>query len=404
MAAQPLVGRTVMRGLLLASAVGAGVAAVNISRRYQQSDHRAIDWEQVRRISVGMVSKGVALNEVSRPALEARYRGWISEVEPKIGAYLQTALPRPLETVYVFDRVEWIDANIANFRRLFTPLEDVYNELISRGMKTAPLVGGINQLVMSSQIGLLLGYLAKRVLGQYDMSLLGREPLNSGKLYFLEQNIHATDQKLQLQADQFRLWICLHEATHAYEFEAHPWLATHMNEQIDGHMQAVTNQIRHIKLDGAMVEETIHRVIGGIVEGRHWMELFMSDEQRRIFQHLQALMSLLEGYSNHVMDHIGGELMPDYGQIKRKFEMRRQKKSRADQIFGKLTGLDLKMEQYSQGERFVNAVVAERGIGFMNRVWEGPDALPTMQEIRDHRRWIQRIDSRGRHLFALNNR
>lgn len=402
MATSPHVARALVRGLLLAGAVGAGVAALNIGRRYQESDQKAIDWDQVRKIAVG-ISGGASLGSGARAELERQYRRWISDVEPQIAAYLHTTLPKPLETVFVFDRPQWIDANIANFRVLFAPLEEVYDDLIMRGsFRAGPVFGGINQLVASSQIGLLLGYLAKRVLGQYDVALLGREPMTSGKLYFLEQNIKASEIKLSIPADQFRLWICLHEATHAFEFEAHPWLATYLNEQIAEHMHLVTQQLRRIRLDASFLEETVHRVVRGITQGGHWVEMLMSDEQRRVFQRLQSTMSLLEGYSNHVMDRIGIQLMPDYEEIKRKFEQRRTKRSVTDQIWNKLTGLDLKIEQYSLGERFVNEVVAQRGIGFMNRIFDDPAHLPDMREIRHPQRWIERMEGSGRRALAIS--
>jgi len=400
-ATSPHLARSVVRGLLLAGAVGAGVAAHSIGRRYQNSDQKAIDWDQVRKVAVG-ISGGTSIRGDDRADLQQHYRRWISEVEPHIAGYLHTTLPTPLETVFVFDRPQWIDANIANFRVLFAPLEEVYDDVIVRGsLRAGPVVGGINQLVASSQIGLLLGYLAKRVLGQYDMALLGREPMTSGKLYFLEQNVKGSEIKLSIPGDQFRLWICLHEATHAFEFEAHPWLATYLNEHIAEHMNLVTQQLRRIRLDASFLEETVHRVVRSVTQGGHWLELLMSDDQRRVFQRLQSTMSLLEGYSNHVMDHIGIQLMPDYEDIKRKFEQRRSKRSVTDQIWSKLTGLDLKIEQYSLGERFVNEIVAQRGIDFMNRVFDDPAQLPDMREIRQPQRWIERLDGGGRRALAI---
>jgi coenzyme F420 biosynthesis associated uncharacterized protein len=394
MAFQSYAGRALVRSLLFAGALGAGAAAVHITRRYQQSDQKAIDWERVRQIAVGMSGNSPADQDVADDTLAAQYRQWIVQVEPLIGDYLKESLPRPLETIYVFDRAQWIDANISNFRELFEPLEQVYDNLLGKGgARTGPLVGGINQMVLSSQVGLLLGYLSKRVLGQYDMSLLGREPVSSGKLYFVERNLRQTDRKLGIPPDQFRLWICLHEATHAFEFEAHPWLATHFNSQIRLHMESMTQQLRHIRLDSGLLEDVTRRLMSGLSDRGHWLELLMSEEQRQIFRHLQALMSMLEGYSNHVMDHIGVTLMPDYTEIKRRFELRRQRKSPADQLFAKLTGLDLKMEQYTLGERFVNEIVAQRGIAFMNNVWIGIETIPDMAEIRDPAKWIARVDS-----------
>jgi len=125
---------------------------------------------------------------------QAEFQGYIARTEPLIAGYLQTTLPQPLQTIYVFDRSEWIDTNIRNFRELFEPLERVYGTLMRRvaTQSLAPIAGMVNGVAVSAQMGLLLGSLARRVLGQYDVALLGREPLLSGKLYFVEEAIFSS--------------------------------------------------------------------------------------------------------------------------------------------------------------------------------------------------------------------
>jgi putative hydrolase len=102
-------------------------------------------------------------------------------------------------------------------------------------------------------------------------------------------------------------------------------------------------------------------------------------------------MCLLEGYSNHVMDEVGRRLLPTYPRMKHLFDQRRQRRSVGEQLFAKLTGLDLKYEQYVLGERFVNEIVRSRGLTFANRVWSSAWHLPTLDEIREPARWIERI-------------
>ena len=198
----------------------------------ETGERRVIDWDRVRTVAVAVATRGrrhpTADAEVRRAEFRTISPG-PSRSSPPIS---QTTLPQPLQTIYVFDRAEWLDANIRNFRELFQPLERVYGTLLRRvaTQSLAPLAGVVNGVAMSAQMGILLGSLARRVLGQYNVALLGREPLQSGKLYFVEENIAATERRWVFLPSSFASGSGLHEATHAYEFEAHPWLAEYLNE------------------------------------------------------------------------------------------------------------------------------------------------------------------------------
>jgi coenzyme F420 biosynthesis associated uncharacterized protein len=240
----------------------------------------------------------------------------------------------------------------------------------------------------------LLGYLARRVLGQYDLALLGREPIETtGKLYFVQPNIRNTERMLGIPSDQFRLWLALHETTHAFEFEAYPWVREHMNSMIQEYFTFLTEDIEYLKrgVSGlkAFWERSRDR---NNADGAGWIELVMTPDQRQLFSRMQATMAVVEGYSNYIMNAVGRDLMPDYHHIARRFEQRQRQKSSAEQFFIKLTGLDMKMEQYRLGEAFINEIVRQRGDRFAHRVWEGPEMLPTMTELRNPSEWIARIE------------
>src|SRR5262249_52555160 len=180
--------------------------------------------------------------------------------------------------------------------------------------------GDVNQLVLSSQMGLLLGYLSRRVLGQYDLALLGREPVTTGQLYFVEPNIAQLEKRLGLEAEDFRLWIALHETTHAYEFEAHPWGREHMHGMRRPAFATLGEDLNNLRTDARGVLSFVRRVGGNVGKGGYAVELVMTPEQRTIFRSLQALMCLLEGYSNHVMDHVGRDLLPSFDRMKARFD------------------------------------------------------------------------------------
>jgi coenzyme F420 biosynthesis associated uncharacterized protein len=242
----------------------------------------------------------------------------------------------------------------------------------------------VNRAVGNQQLGFLLAFLARKVLGQYDVSLLAVAPVPRGRLHFVEPNITASAAALRIPLDDFRTFIALHEATHAFEFEAHPWLRDHF-------AALVAESVEQLATDSGGLGRRIREALAGRGNG-HWLERIMSERQRSTFQRTQALMSLLEGYSNHVMNAAGARILPDFAQLHDRFERRNERRGAIEQAIMRVTGLDLKMEQYAAGERFVQAVLAARDQAFLQRVWSGVDQLPTLEEIREPSHWIARMD------------
>ena len=353
-----------------------------------------IDWEHARGIAIAM-NRGGAMTATERSRLDQAYRELVQRCVPIVADYTGSALPPSLERTYAFDRVDWVNANLDGFERMFSPLEALNPRTEAPRTVAAVLWGGMNQKVVSAELGALLGYLARRVLGQYDLALLGREPVTTGKLYFVEPNIRAIEQTLALPRDDFRMWLALHETTHAFEFEAHPWLRDHFNGLLERYFEFLREDADRLRQGGfRSLRIFVDRARNPDGSEGSWMEALMSPEQRALFNQMQATMCMVEGYSNHVMNAVGRDLLPTYELISRKFELRQQQRTMSEQLFARLTGLHVKMEQYRLGEAFINRIVEERGHSFVRRIWDGPDLLPTMEEIRQPRLWLSRMDSR----------
>jgi coenzyme F420 biosynthesis associated uncharacterized protein len=371
----------VVGGLL---AMGATVVQRELMRR---AGTRLIDWEAVRNIARRRLGPaGATLSAADRSAAEAFYRAELLRIEPVVAEAIGAELPRALETPAVIDRLEWIDLNLATFEQLFGRVERIVSQASSGADTPGRAFARIlNRSLGNQQLGLLLAFLARKVLGQYDVSLLAASPTVRGRLNFVEPNITASAAALGVPLAQFRTFIALHEATHAFEFEAYPWLRDHF-------AASVGEAIELLAADSGGLGERLRSAMRG--RGGHWLERMMSPAQLESFRRTQALMSLLEGYSTHVMNDAGERLLPCFARLHERFERRNEARGALERAIMRVTGLDLKMEQYVAGERFVAAVLAARNRAFLNRVWEGPASLPDLAEIRHPQRWIDRIEER----------
>jgi coenzyme F420 biosynthesis associated uncharacterized protein len=399
----PGYGTAFGRGLIL----GAGAALLYAAAREsiaparppstdaRQTDDRdrLIDWELASNVAIRAAGRTPTLHPGARARLLEQYQTMLREIEQPIARYVGNNLSLANTTVEVLDRSGWIRANVVNFRYLLQPVEEFYRENLGRSrFGPPPAFQQAARLALSSQVGVLVGYLSRRVLGQYDIALLGEEPLSAGKLYFVEPNLQQVEQTLGLPPDELRRWIALHEATHAHEFELYPWVRTYLNTSLRQYLRLLIEDMRG-RGDENTLLTIVNRFIGNLRQGHNVINALMTPQQRELMSRLQALMALAEGYSNHVMNNVGRALLPNFELIHQRVEHRQRQRSQIEQLFLKITGLSLKMEQYRLGERFVDEVVRQRGIGFANRAWESPEALPSEAEIRDPERWIGRMEA-----------
>jgi coenzyme F420 biosynthesis associated uncharacterized protein len=374
-------------GFLAGAALGA--AATVLGRRAEAEARTGlVDWRAVERLAEGRLRNAAghlppAEVAASGPSYEAAMR----RVVPALEVALDTSLPGIVERVAVVDRRGWVQANLSTFAGLFGRLEgDLLDQIVppGAGLGKASLALA-NRWITTRQFGLLLGFMGQRVLGQYDLALLSAEA-EPGQLLFVEENIRQTARTLGVPLDPFRTWIALHETTHAYEFEAHPWLRPYLADRLERQLSALARSTSELGRDAS-------RMLGRALRGGdgHWLERLMSDEQRRLFRETQTVMSLLEGFSDHVMDEVGRDLVPGVETISARFHTRRAKRTPMERAILRITGLDLKMEQYARGERFVAAVERAAGPAGLRRLWDGPETLPRDGELERPERWVRRV-------------
>ena len=380
-------------GVVAGAALGVWAARRVKDFANQERPEGMINWGRTREIAVNM-NRGDTLTAVDRAALDEYYGELVARCIPIVSDYTGARLPTDEQRTYAFDRVDWIDANIVGFQRMFEPVGSLDSPTRHKKGGLGRFASTVNQSVLSYEVGLMLGYLARRVLGQYDLALLGREPVEAaGKLYYVEPNIRGLERKLSLPRDDFRMWLALHETTHAFEFEGYPWLRVHFNTLLERYMGFMRDDAEQLKQGIQGLRKFAGRLRNRESENGSWIEAFMNDEQLALFNQMQAMMCVVEGFSNHVMNAVGRDLLDNYDEISRKFEERQKQRTQAEQLIARLTGLDVKMEQYRAGEHFIDEIVRLRGHDTARRVWERAELLPTMGEIRSPETWIQRVDA-----------
>jgi len=336
-----------------------------------------ISWGAARTIAVTLASR-----TERGPAGDFDYAGAVQTTIDPLSAFTGIELPQGPPSgrqLRIADRAEWIDFNIEGFGRLMEP---VVQRAAAGASDLTWAVGGVT---LTAQVGLLLGFLSSRVLGQYDTGPLltpGRagEP---GKVFFLDGNIVSAAGRLGVPVDGLRLWIVLHEMTHALQFEGYPWLRRHLGELLESLISPLAERLG--------LRETLRRLSGNLRTGARSVELLMSRSQRESFDRMQAAMSVIEGYSDYVMHHVGRGLVPHYEHLKERLARSRAHRPPLETAVFRLTGLDVKLEQYRLGERFADAVVKRQGMEGLNRTWERPENLPSLEEVRDPGLWMSRL-------------
>ena len=279
--------------------------------------------------------------------------------------------------VLVVDRPAWIRANAEGFAKLLTP---VIEKVTQQKGAPGPIVQAVGSKVTGAEVGGLLGFMASKVLGQFDPF---HEP--HGRLLLVAPNVMHIERELHADPTDFRLWVCLHEETHRVQFTAVPWMREHLFDQFGALAETVEPQ--------RFLDEGLQR-IGDAIKNRSGgslIDLLGTPEQKVILDRVTGIMSLLEGHADVVMDGVGPEVIPSVRSIRAKFTERRQGVGTLDRVLRKLLALDAKMAQYRDGAAFVRAVVDKVGMDDFNAVWAKADNLPTLAEIHDPDSWVARV-------------
>jgi coenzyme F420 biosynthesis associated uncharacterized protein len=293
----------------------------------------------------------------------------------------------PVDDADVVDRRGWVKATAQGMELLAAPLVD------KLGASSGRKPGALTRNVAGNQVGFILGFLSGKVLGQFDP--LAGDPARPGRLLLVAPNIVKVERELSADPTDFRLWVCLHESTHRLQFTAVPWLRDYFRSLVAEFADKADTDPTEMLRRAVTAIKSGDEGGDGTARGRtrpSWIEGIQSPEQRVVFDQLMALMTLLEGHADHVMDAVGPTVVPSVSAIRSSFTQRRHRsKGPIDRLLRALLGMDMKLAQYVKGGAFVGAVVDQVGMESFNAIWTSPETLPTRAEIADPAAWVQRV-------------
>jgi putative hydrolase len=363
-------------------------------QRVMSSSSGPVNWELARQVAI---ASAVEAGDDREPTDADRqvFEDAVRVAELQVARFTGLEAPSDVAQVRPVRRAEWVTANAESLRELLEPAAQRIGEAMDRATREqlppemqqmAGFMGQISPLLMGTQVGQVLGFLAQRVLGQFDVAVPRGGP---GTLLFVVPNIAMFEKDWSLDPTEFRTWVALHEVTHRFEF-ARPWARERFRELLDDFLTTLTIDMEGMQAKLAGLDAADPEALQGLMEsdeGLFGAEL--DDEQRLKLARIQAFMAAAEGYGDHVMHALGAELLGSYGQIEE--AMRRYREGEAgDPVFERLLGVEMKREQYVAGRSFCDTVVELTDEATLSRMWESAEAMPSLPEVGEPRLWLAR--------------
>ncbi|TMM35162.1 MAG: coenzyme F420 biosynthesis-associated protein [Actinobacteria bacterium] len=339
-----------------------------------------VDWDLAAATAGALGKAGPNVSYTEAAEVVAELRRLADEAAGHVAEYTQ--LSGPASPVRIVDRKDWAAINISGLRQVINPLV----AKLTGDRDPGPLVNAVGSRVTGVQAGTVLAYLSGKVLGQYEV--FSSDP---GTLLLVAPNIVEVERKLGAEPRDFRLWVALHEVTHRTQFTAVPWLRNHFLGEVRAFVDAAQSP-------GEQLAERLRRAVGALADSirnpdsrASVLDLVQTPAQKAVLDRLTAIMTLLEGHAEFVMDGVGPEVVPSVEEIRSRFNRRREAANPFERMLRKLLGIEVKLRQYAEGRRFVHGVVERVGMTGFNRVWESPLTLPYLNELGDPDAWVARV-------------
>ena len=359
-----------------------------------------VDWDLAERVAIRIADRAPFSGAHYLDGLTEEFHVHTSRAEDLVAATTGLRSLSGNARARVVGRDDWIRANVASMQRLLRPLFERLDDAADDGTdgdeSGAP--SALTVRMGGMELGVVLGWMSTRVLGQYDLLVVEDEAAEDQDIvYYVGPNLVALERRYAFPRHDFRLWLALHEVTHRAQFTGVPWMRSHylglVQSLLDGAQPESFDLVASLK--GLVDNRAAKRSAGGGgesgVAGSGVLGAISSPEQQVALDRIAGLMSLLEGHGDVTMGRAGEGIVHGADRMAGVMADRRRNASGVTQLFQKIVGLEAKLAQYAQGEAFIGAVEAYGGTALLDRVWEDPSHLPDLGEIREPDRWIERL-------------
>lgn len=354
-----------------------------------------VDWQLAASAAARLVRPGPRASRGEIQALVEELRTAGERAVDPVASTARLHTPPGTPPALVVDRPGWIRANAASMGAMLDPVlegvmarkregERARAEAAGRELAApSAAVSRLGSTLTGTEVAGILSWVSTKVLGQYDLA-----PQGEPRLMFVAPNILAAERELDVVPADFRLWVAMHEETHRVQFTAVPWLRAHLIDRA----RSVGAEMMPEPDGMAQRLGEVAAALPGVLRGETDItQVLATPEQRERLAEVTAVMSLLEGHADVVMDEVGPQVIPTVAHIRRTFERRRKGSGNVDVMLLRLLGMEAKMRQYRDGATFVRGVVDAVGVDGFNQVWTSPQTLPLPTEIADPAAWVARV-------------
>jgi coenzyme F420 biosynthesis associated uncharacterized protein len=351
------------------------------SRGYGGVMAQFVDWDLAAATAGALSKSGPAVSYEEATQVVAELRTLTDEAAGHVAAYTGLTSQVEVPPVRVVDRKDWAAVNVAGLKQIIVPLV----RRLSGDKPPSAFADAIGSRVTGVQAGTILAYLSGRVLGQYEV--FSDDP---GRLLLNAPNIVEAERKINADPRDFRLWVCLHEVTHRTQFTAVPWMRGYFLGEVQAFVDA-SQSAEHIVERLRRGVATLSDALRDPDSRSSVLDIVQTPAQKAVLDRLTALMTLLEGHAEFVMDGVGPEVIPSVEEIRARFNQRREGGNPLEKAIRRLLGIEVKMRQYAEGRKFVHGVVERVGMTGFNKVFSSPLTLPRLEELGDPDAWVARV-------------
>lgn len=363
-------------------------------------------WDSARQLAVNIATDGTSeanVDPVSRMGIEQLAR--VADLNVADVTGLSTSVSGRTVTVVPATRTRWVIDSLEAYR----PLVERLSDALGAGAEApddaaedqmADMFAGMLQMlqpmVLAMTAGSMVGHLGRRSLGQYDLPI--PRPTSTGgtdELLLVVPNLDALAEEWSLSRADLQLWICVHEMAQHAVFGV-PHVRATMDDLLQRHASSFRN-------DPGALEDRIGEIdpmdpssMAKLQELMGSPDLVLgaitSPEQTALRPQLEALVAVVVGVVDHVVDLVGGRLIPSYPQLTEALRRRRVEAAESDRFVERLFGLELGQATYDRGASFVRGVVERAGEAGVRRLWVDAANLPTPSEVDAPGLWLARLD------------